>query len=117
VVSDPQNPETFAESKLQWDERFLEPHRSLLELYRTLIEARRRHPALTDPAFPTSVRHGAGWFVIDRAGLASVVINLSDLDLFVTAAGRIVVATDPGITADHGQVWMPAESAAVLLYP
>ena len=101
VVCDPQDPSSFIESKLRWDERFLEPHRGLLELHRSLIEARRRHPALTDPAFPTSVRHGAdGWIVIDREGLASVVVNLSDRDLIVPAPGHVVVATEPAITAD-----------------
>ena len=47
-IADPQAPETFARSKLDWTEPARDPHRSLLEWYRSLIALRRAEPALTD---------------------------------------------------------------------
>jgi maltooligosyltrehalose trehalohydrolase len=40
-VPDPQAEETFLRSKLDWDERFLEPHSFVIRLYRDLLQLRR----------------------------------------------------------------------------
>jgi maltooligosyltrehalose trehalohydrolase len=45
-VPDPQDPATFSRSKLKWGRREQEPHRWLLDLYRTLLRLRREYPAL-----------------------------------------------------------------------
>lgn len=45
-VPDPQDPETFARSKLTWPLRTQEPHSRLLEYYRALLALRRQHPVL-----------------------------------------------------------------------
>jgi maltooligosyltrehalose trehalohydrolase len=47
-VPDPQDPATFARSRLDWTAPEREPHRTLLALHRELI-ALRRHPALQQP--------------------------------------------------------------------
>jgi maltooligosyltrehalose trehalohydrolase len=47
-VPDPQDPETFERSKLDWSEPGRAPHRDLLEWYRTLLRLRRSHPSLSD---------------------------------------------------------------------
>jgi len=46
VVPDPQDPASFARSKLAWGARAARPHRWLWEYYRTLLSARRQYPAL-----------------------------------------------------------------------
>lgn len=46
-IPDSQDPETFRASRLCWEEREREPHRSLLELYRRLLALRRTEPALS----------------------------------------------------------------------
>src|SRR4051795_5628425 len=51
VVPDPQDPETFARSKLNWTELTSGRHARLLDVYRRLAELRRRLPELTDPRF------------------------------------------------------------------
>ncbi|MBW3619433.1 MAG: malto-oligosyltrehalose trehalohydrolase [Actinobacteria bacterium] len=43
---DPQAPETFERSKLDWDLRSKEPHAATLELYRELLRLRRDVPAI-----------------------------------------------------------------------
>jgi maltooligosyltrehalose trehalohydrolase len=45
-IPDPQAPETFARSKLRWDEAERPPHAGVRALYRELIALRRAHPAL-----------------------------------------------------------------------
>ncbi|HXG43641.1 MAG TPA: malto-oligosyltrehalose trehalohydrolase [Gemmatimonadales bacterium] len=46
AIPDPQAFETFATSRLRWEEREREPHASLLRLTRRLLELRRTEPAL-----------------------------------------------------------------------
>jgi maltooligosyltrehalose trehalohydrolase len=45
-MPDPQDPSTFARTKLNWNLRTVYPHRWLLEYYRTLLALRRQHPVL-----------------------------------------------------------------------
>jgi maltooligosyltrehalose trehalohydrolase len=54
VVPDPQDPDTFARSKLDWAEPAGERdarHVRLLDVYRDLLRLRRQRPEITDPAF------------------------------------------------------------------
>lgn len=46
---DPQSEETFRASKLKWGELAKEPHRNMLNYYRSLIKLRRQQPALKRP--------------------------------------------------------------------
>jgi len=45
-IPDPQAVETFEASRLNWEEREVEPHLSTLRLYATLLALRRTEPAL-----------------------------------------------------------------------
>ena len=80
VVPDPQDPETFARSKLQWGEAGEGMHARLLDLHRRLIALRRDIPGLTDPRFDTvrcEFDEDARWFRLDRPGV-SVVLNFAE---------------------------------------
>ncbi len=57
-VPDPQDPETFTRSKLDWSESTEGRHAQLLAAYRRLAELRRTEPALTDPSFSVRLLHG-----------------------------------------------------------
>ncbi|MDN4613936.1 malto-oligosyltrehalose trehalohydrolase [Leifsonia sp. F6_8S_P_1B] len=57
VVPDPQDPETFLRSKLDWSEPSRPEHAELLQWYRDLIALRRTIPALT-PATEVGVAEG-----------------------------------------------------------
>jgi maltooligosyltrehalose trehalohydrolase len=46
---DPQDPKTFARSRLRWELQQLEPHKQLREFYRELLRIRRHCPALASP--------------------------------------------------------------------
>ena len=45
-IPDPQDPETFERSRLNWEERESEPHASMIRYYRRLLALRRSEPAL-----------------------------------------------------------------------
>jgi maltooligosyltrehalose trehalohydrolase len=77
-VPDPVAPETRSSSVLRWSERDQGEHAVMLGWYRALIEARRAHPALRDPApESTHVTDQAGVLTVTRGGLA-LLCNLSD---------------------------------------
>ncbi|HMH58471.1 MAG TPA: malto-oligosyltrehalose trehalohydrolase [Galbitalea sp.] len=78
TVPDPQDPATFAASKLDWAEREGGDHARLLELYRELMVLRRTIPELTDPRFGSLAAEfddSTGWFRLNR-GDVSILVNL-----------------------------------------
>ena len=46
-IPDPQSPDTFARSKLDWNERDRAPHADTLSIYRAMLGLRRRDPVLS----------------------------------------------------------------------
>ena len=95
TVPDPQDPATFALSKLDWSEVDQGRHAVLLDAYRSLVALRRTLPALTDPDLTrTSVSYDeeARWFLMNRgdgargAGVV-VAVNFSDVEVTVSLTG------------------------------
>jgi len=79
AVPDPQDPETFTRSKLDWSELAREPHKGLLEVHRRLLALRKAEPDLVDAdlaAVRVSWDEAERWLVVHR-GRLRVVANLS----------------------------------------
>jgi maltooligosyltrehalose trehalohydrolase len=119
VVPDPQDPETFTRSKLDWSEPEQEPHARLLRIHRTLLALRHSHPELVDPDLSrVEVRFDEDqrWLVV-RRGTLRVVANLADrpraIELDRPATG-VVFATGDEPTVERATVTLLPESAAVL---
>ncbi|MBF4462350.1 MULTISPECIES: malto-oligosyltrehalose trehalohydrolase [unclassified Rathayibacter] len=78
VVPDPQDPETFLRSRLDWAEALQGRHARILSLYRELAAVRRRFPELTDPRFG-SVRvefdEEGRWLTLGR-GRVTIAVNV-----------------------------------------
>ena len=118
-VPNPQDPETFTRSKLDWSELTEEPHAHLLAVHRALIALRHAHPDLVDPdltAVACSWDDADRWLVVHRGSLR-VVANLSDspreVDLDVPAHDVLFTSGElPEL--DGSQVTVPAETAVVL---
>ncbi|MEO6827814.1 MAG: malto-oligosyltrehalose trehalohydrolase [Microbacteriaceae bacterium] len=71
-VPDPQDPESFTRSILDWSEREQPHHAQMLAVYRTLCRIRRNYPDLTAPRFAlSSVQYdnAAGWLVLRRGAI------------------------------------------------
>ncbi|GGE90184.1 malto-oligosyltrehalose trehalohydrolase [Mycetocola zhadangensis] len=87
VVPDPQEPSTFANSKLNWDELQDVDSARLLDWYRELTALRRSRPDLLDPRFgATSVEFDEDerWLVL-RRGSVAIVINFDEQEHTVSA--------------------------------
>ncbi|MEK8105768.1 DUF3459 domain-containing protein [Micromonospora sp. M12] len=66
-VPDPQDPETFVRSRLDWAELDKPEHREMLAFYQRLIALRRSRPDLSDPRLnAVSVQHGDQFLVMRR---------------------------------------------------
>ncbi|MEI4271434.1 malto-oligosyltrehalose trehalohydrolase [Klenkia sp. LSe6-5] len=118
-VPDPQDPETFTRSVLDWSELDRPEHAGLLRLHAELLALRRSHPELADADLRrVRVEHDDAerWLVVHRGSLR-VVVNLADQPRVVqldAPAGETLFATGELPTRDGSSVTLPAHSAAVL---
>ncbi|MEO8263852.1 MAG: malto-oligosyltrehalose trehalohydrolase [Pseudolysinimonas sp.] len=115
VVPDPQDPETFRRSHLDWAERDREPHRGILNLYRELIALRRREPEFADPRFTAlsaEFDDAARTFRLRQGGL-QVLVNLGTRE-WDAGAASIVLATSAGVRDSGSVVVLPPDTAAVV---
>ena len=118
-VPDPQDPATFAASRLDWSELDRSPHRETFEWYRSLLRLRRDVAAIREVSRKetgVALDAGAGWISIVR-GPVQVAANLGTAaaNVPVEATGAIVAASDEAVDMSQGLVRLPAESAAVLV--
>ncbi|MGA7989590.1 MAG: malto-oligosyltrehalose trehalohydrolase [Candidatus Dormiibacterota bacterium] len=114
-VPDPQNPETFLRSRLDWDEIGRTPHVEMLAWYRALIAIRRATPAL-------SARGGdapRAWYDATRivllyahAGLL-VACNLGDNEAALPEAANASLLLTSAPMPGGGMPRIAAESASV----
>jgi maltooligosyltrehalose trehalohydrolase len=113
-VPDPQDPETFERSKLDWAEVDLGEHRRLRDVYRALIALRHDEPDLADPWLDDlgiEFDEERRWIVLKRGSFA-VACNLSDVPVSVPVTGQLVLAWDEP-TIDETTV-LPGNSFAIL---
>jgi maltooligosyltrehalose trehalohydrolase len=114
VVPDPQDPQTFQQSKLDWAELDREPHATLLGQYRDLIALRRREPDLQSPrlgALRAEVDEDARTLVLWRGDLR-ILLNLGTAAWSPTVAGEVLFASSPEVSADP--LTLAPDSAAVV---
>jgi maltooligosyltrehalose trehalohydrolase len=113
-VPDPQDPDTFQRSKLDWTEVTVGTHARLWNAYRDLIALRHREPDLADPwledlRIDYDEQHR--WIVMYRGALA-IACNLGEAPATVPVAGSVVLAWDEP-TIGEATV-LPGHSFAVL---
>jgi maltooligosyltrehalose trehalohydrolase len=114
-IPDPQDPATFARSKLDWAEADAGEHARLLQTYRDLIRLRRNEPDLADPWLGDLVidyDEGQRWIVMRRGRLA-VACNLGAETVRIPATGEVLLAWDPPDVGDE-TTELPAHSFVVL---
>jgi maltooligosyltrehalose trehalohydrolase len=118
-IPDPQDPGTFARSRLVWDEAGGAEHAATLDWYRRLIAYRRAHPELRDGSLP-QVRwdERACWLTAARGGI-TLVLNASgtQVDVPLEAAARerrLALASRAGVTLGDTAVSMPPWSSAAI---
>jgi maltooligosyltrehalose trehalohydrolase len=129
-VPDPQDKQTFLDSKLDWDQPGRAPYRAMLDWYRTLLALRRSHPELTDPRLDqvhVDYDEDARWLVAHRGSLR-IAANLGGADANVplgppaagtrtgtgTAKPVTLLSSDPGISVTPDAIILPAAAFAVI---
>ena len=117
-MPDPQAPETFGRSKLDWDERRQGEHAAQLEWHRRLIALRRARADLRDGRRP-DVRWDATeqWLLMRRGDvLIGASLGPRPAEVLLEAAGlRVELASDDAIALDGGSLRLPPWSVAVLV--
>jgi maltooligosyltrehalose trehalohydrolase len=117
VVPDPQDPETFNRSKLNWAEATEGDHARLLDLYRTLTALRRSTPELAGLGFTdTAVDYSEeeGWLRF-RRGDVLVALNFSEQTVKLEdAAGSVLLSTDEASVPDGGSLLLAPWSAVIV---
>jgi maltooligosyltrehalose trehalohydrolase len=120
-IPDPQSPETFERSKLNWNEREHEPHAGLLQWHRQLIELRRELAALSVGRLEdvrVQFDESAKWLVMERGNVA-VACNLNQLTQVVpttlSSNGKILLASEKRTQIFDGELILPRDSVAIML--
>ncbi len=118
VVPDPQDPDTFQRSKLDWAETESGRHARLLATYRRLRALRRAHPDLTDPAFGSTscaVDEESRVFRMRRGSLL-VVVNFGEerASVNVPADADLLFASGEGVHVDHTELVLPPHAGALV---
>ncbi len=102
-IPDPQDPETFLRSKLNWDEVDAGEHARLHRLYRDLIALRRKDPDMADPWLghvAVDYDEDERWIAVSR-GRLRIVCNLGAEAVKAPLTGDVVLAWDePSVDAD-----------------
>ena len=118
VIPDPEDPETFKRSKLNWDEVYRDRHREMLDWFKQMIHLRRSSPSLNDGDLShAKVRYDAEkcWLVMDR-GRMQILVNLgpNSVDLEVPARYTLAACSRPAVVPSAGGITLPADTFAVL---
>jgi maltooligosyltrehalose trehalohydrolase len=114
-VLDPQDPETFRRSRLDWDERAEGRHAVVLACYRRLGRLRRELPQLTDPAFGSVSCSVEGRLFTMRRGDLVVLVNAGETEVTVPVdASEVLFETPSGVDLDDSGVTLPPHGGALL---
>jgi maltooligosyltrehalose trehalohydrolase len=116
-VPDPQSPETFAASCLDWSEPAREPHARLLAWYRDLVRLRRATTDLNDGRLDRVAveRDAAAGTLVLRRGAHQVAVNLAAEPRDVGVTGTVLLSWEPVAgPADGAVLVLPGRSAAVV---
>jgi maltooligosyltrehalose trehalohydrolase len=121
-VPDPGSPETFARSKLDWNECQREPHRALLRWHGRLIDLRRRLPALRDgrlDAVATNHSETGRWLVVERGPELTIAVNFAAEPQTITVRAErprcvLLCTHDGSIEIGPESVSLPGRALVVL---
>jgi maltooligosyltrehalose trehalohydrolase len=113
-IPDPQDPQTFQRSKLDWDEVHTGEHAGLLDLYRALVTLRHNEPDIADPWLDHLVvdyDEDQRWFTMQR-GRFTAAFNLGEQAVTVPVRGEVVLAWGSPNVGDSTE--LPGHSFALL---
>lgn len=113
-IPDPQDPQTFQRSKLDWAELDAQRHAQLLDVYRALVGLRRETGTDGSWLAPSEIGYDEDrrWIAM-RRGPVLLICNLSDAEVSVPVRGEPVLAWGAPHTVADATV-LPGHSFVVL---
>src|SRR5262249_42735369 len=120
-VPDPQDAHTFARSKLDWSERDANPHREILNWYKSLIKLRRELKDLVDPRrdrLAVEYDESSRWLLMQR-GDCSVTFNFGSERRTIylprnSTNLEVVLSHKPEVHHTGNSIELPARTVAIL---
>jgi maltooligosyltrehalose trehalohydrolase len=115
LIPDPEKPETFQRSKLNWNESSQREHADMLAWYRDLIHLRRSTPDLNDgePGHTrVSFDEKAKWLRIDR-GSITLICSLGE-SVSLPEDSEIVLVSHGVAPARAANLTLPPDSVAII---
>ncbi len=114
-IPDPNDPETFARSQLQWSERDTGDRGAMLTWYRALLRLRRERPELRGPVTDVRFDEGAGWLLVERPTTLVVAhLGPQPCTLELDASAVLLAAPQEDVHLDGGRLTLPRDSIAIL---
>lgn len=120
-VPDPEDPETFQRSKLDWDEVAAGEHHAMYQLYRDLIHLRRKTLALNLGDFSrirVAFSEAERWIYTDRGNVRTM-MNFAETEtkFAVERGSELLLSTGPAPQREDECVRVPPLSVAVYHWP
>ncbi len=117
-IPDPQAEQTFTDSILRWDELREEPHASLLQWHKDLIQMRRSRSELTDGnlnAVKVCFDEEAQWLIVQR-GSIRIACNFSQapVELEGGNGAQLLLASDDSVRLSGERLQLGPDSVAIL---
>ena len=120
-IPDPQDEQTFNQSRLNWAELTEEPHASLLQWHKDLISLRRKRSELSDGnlnAVNVRFNEEAQWLVLERGSLR-IACNLGQepVEVEVGCGAQLLLASDDSIGLSGKNIKLGPDSVAIVSLP
>jgi maltooligosyltrehalose trehalohydrolase len=114
-MPDPQDPQTFERSKLDWTEPQRLPHRQLLDWHRRLIRLRRDVPELVDGRLDrVRVTVEQERCLVVRRGPIIIACNLGEKAILLDADGSLLLGSEEDVSLGGGRLHLPPSTVAIL---
>jgi maltooligosyltrehalose trehalohydrolase len=117
-IPDPQDPATFENSKLKWDELSEANHADMLDWYKKLIALRKSRAELADGKLEqveVDFDEEDRWMSLQRGGIVLVfTLDAEGYSAGLEEGVELLLASDPGIKLDEGELSLPGVGVAIL---
>lgn len=113
-VPDPQSPETFLQSKLDWSELNSPPHHDLYTWYREIIQERKQNASLA-AGMPLSLEQGDDWIAIRRTDIV-VWCNFSEQEkrFPLEKPASLLASSRTPVSLSRSELIVPALAAVLV---
>jgi maltooligosyltrehalose trehalohydrolase len=114
-MPDPQHPQTFERSKLDWSEPERVPHRQLYDWHRQLIRLRRELPDLGDGRLDrVRVTVEQESCLVVRRGQVTIASNLGEQATVLDVDGSLLLGSEVDVSHGGGRLHLPPATVGIL---